>query len=72
VATRVGGLAEQLQDEPLATLCPPDADALAAALRELIAAPQSQFGAVDARAAWRDMAASLMARAAATVRSGSV
>ena len=39
LATRVGGLTEQLQDEPLATLCPPDADALAAALRGLIAAP---------------------------------
>jgi len=72
VATRVGGLAEQLQHEPLATLCPPDADALAAALRELIAAPQSQFKAVDAHAAWRDMAGSLLAWAEATVRSGPV
>jgi glycosyltransferase involved in cell wall biosynthesis len=72
VATRVGGLQEQLQDEPLATLCPPDADALAAALRGLIAAPQSQYEAVDARAAWRDMAASLLSWAKASGCSGSV
>ena len=32
VATRVGGLPEQLKDEPLATLCEPDAASLAAAL----------------------------------------
>jgi len=43
VATRVGGLVEQLQDEPLATLCPPDADALAAALRDLLAAPENTW-----------------------------
>jgi glycosyltransferase involved in cell wall biosynthesis len=67
VATRVGGLTEQLQDEPLATLCPPDADALATALRNLIAAPGSPVPQVDARAAWRTMAASLLAWAEATV-----
>ena len=60
VATRVGGLIEQLQDEPLATLCPPDADALATALRGLIAAPCASHPPVDAQAAWRDMAASLL------------
>jgi glycosyltransferase involved in cell wall biosynthesis len=68
VATRVGGLIEQLQHEPLATLCPPDADALAAALRGLIAAPGSPYPAVDAPTAWRDMAASLLGWAEATVR----
>jgi glycosyltransferase involved in cell wall biosynthesis len=72
VATRVGGLAEQLQHEPLATLCPPAADALATALRDLIAAPQSQCKAVDARAAWREMAASLLTWAEAPVRNGSI
>jgi glycosyltransferase involved in cell wall biosynthesis len=68
VATRVGGLIEQLQDEPLATLCPPDADALATALRNLIAAPAAPVPQLDARAAWRTMAASLLAWAEATVR----
>ena len=68
VATRVGGLTEQLQDEPLATLCPPDTDALAAALRGLIAAPSPPHPQVDASAAWRDMAASLLGWAEATVR----
>jgi glycosyltransferase involved in cell wall biosynthesis len=68
VATRVGGLTEQLQHEPLATLCPPDAAALAAALRGLIAAPGSPYKPVDARAAWRDMAASLLGWVEATVR----
>ncbi len=72
VATRVGGLTEQLQDQPLATLCPPDADALAGALRCLLAAPQSPHPAVDARAAWREMAASLLAWAEAAVRRGAV
>ncbi len=35
VATRVGGLIEQLKDDPLARLCEPEPDALAAALRSL-------------------------------------
>lgn len=60
VATRVGGLTEQLQDEPLAILCPPDADALAAALRNLITAPDAPLPPVDAHMAWRDMAAGLL------------
>jgi glycosyltransferase involved in cell wall biosynthesis len=60
VATRVGGLTEQLQDEPLATLWPPDADALAQALRDLIAAPASPHPAVDASAAWGEMAGTLL------------
>lgn len=36
VATRVGGLAEQLQDEPLALLCEPEAKSIAAGLRRLL------------------------------------
>jgi glycosyltransferase involved in cell wall biosynthesis len=35
VATKVGGLAEQLADEPMALLCEPDAESLATALRRL-------------------------------------
>ncbi len=68
VATRVGGLIEQLQDEPLATLCPPEADALATALRGLIAAPVTPHPPVDAPAAWRDMAASLLRWTMANLR----
>jgi glycosyltransferase involved in cell wall biosynthesis len=68
VATRVGGLTEQLQHEPLATLCPPDADALAAALSDLIAAPAPPHQPVDVGAAWRDMAAGLLHWARATAR----
>jgi glycosyltransferase involved in cell wall biosynthesis len=68
VATRVGGLIEQLQDEPLAALCPPDADVLAAVLRDLIAAPGWPHKPVDAGAAWRDMAAGLLAWIRATAR----
>jgi glycosyltransferase involved in cell wall biosynthesis len=60
VATRVGGLIEQLQDEPLAMLCAPEPDALAAALRTLIATPELPFTPVDAGAAWREMATSLL------------
>jgi glycosyltransferase involved in cell wall biosynthesis len=67
VATRVGGLTEQLQDEPLAILCPPDADSLAGALRDLIAAPASPDRRVDAGAAWRDMAVGLLSWAKAAV-----
>ena len=67
VATRVGGLTEQLQDEPLATLCAPDAATLAEALRDLIAAPGSPDPPIDAGAAWRDMAAELLTWAKAAV-----
>ena len=68
VATRVGGLTEQLQDEPLATLCAPDPDALATALRGLIAAPGASHPPVDAHAAWRDMAATLLRWTTANVQ----
>ena len=67
VATRVGGLTEQLQDEPLAILCPPDARSLAAALRDLIASPGSPDPPVDAGAAWRDMAVELLSWAKVAV-----
>jgi glycosyltransferase involved in cell wall biosynthesis len=67
VATRVGGLTEQLQDEPLAILCSPDADSLAGALRDLIAAPGPPDPPVDTRAAWRDMAVGLLSWAKVAV-----
>ncbi len=40
ISTNVGGLAEQLGDEPLATLCAPEAGSLAAALQGLLDAPE--------------------------------
>lgn len=61
VSTRVGGLAEQLGVEPLARLCEPDPDSLAAALRELSEHPPPiQPVAADPRAAWRDVAERLI------------
>lgn len=60
VATRVGGLAEQLHDTSLATLCRPDPLELAATLRRLIAAPCPPNAPVDVAAAWREMAGGLM------------
>ena len=60
VATRVGGLTEQLQDTRLATLCQPDASALAASLRQLITSPYQPIEPVDAAAAWREMAGDLL------------
>ncbi len=39
IATNVGGLAEQLRDEPLATLCEPHPDSLANGLRRVLHSP---------------------------------
>ena len=63
VSTRVGGLVEQLDGEPLATLCEPDADSLAAALRgTLHAPPTAQTGPPPANPslAWCGMAERLI------------
>lgn len=68
VATGVGGLTEQLQHEPLALLCNPTPDGLARALRQLLDAPAPAAPPVDARGAWRAMAAALMRWIAAEVR----
>lgn len=50
IATRVGGLAEQLGNEATAILCEPDADSLAAAIRTLLTierVPPERDGAAD-------------------------
>ena len=61
VATRVGGLAEQLEGERLARLCEPDAASLASALRRLAAdPPAAEAVAWHPREAWRDVAESLV------------
>lgn len=66
VATRIGGLVEQLRDMPLAMLCEPDAASLAGALRTLIdtSSSPSAMVPVDATLAWRDMAEQLLAKVA--------
>ena len=60
VATRIGGMAEQLQDEALARLCDPTPESLAAALRGLLESPPAPSAPADPRAAWRDVAAALV------------
>jgi len=61
LATNVGGLAEQLEHQPLALLCEPDPRSLAAGLRQLLDAPpeQNDPSTIDPHVAWRDMAAGL-------------
>lgn len=64
VSTNVGGLGEQLADSTRALLCPPEAAALATAIRALLAGEISlSSAAVTPDAAWRDMAASLLRQA---------
>ena len=61
VSTRVGGLAEQLGGEPLATLCEPDPVSLADALLPLAASPALPLPPTpDSTAAWRSMAGDLL------------
>jgi glycosyltransferase involved in cell wall biosynthesis len=63
VATRVGGIAEQLRGEPLARLCDPTPESLAAALCCLVEClPEPTWAAGDPRAAWRRTAAALAER----------
>ena len=61
IATRVGGLAEQLGRESLATLCDPEPAALAAALSAALSslAPASTAP-TDPRQAWQECAADLI------------
>jgi glycosyltransferase involved in cell wall biosynthesis len=61
IATRVGGLPEQLGDNPLATLCEPEAASLAAAITRVMAMPRDiVWSATDPREAWRKFAAVLL------------
>ncbi len=54
LSTRVGGLEQQLGAEPLAVLCEPDAESIAAALERFLTAPAPVVAGTDAAAAWRD------------------
>jgi glycosyltransferase involved in cell wall biosynthesis len=61
IATDVGGLAEQLADEPRALLCRPEAAALAECLEQLLAMPHEAFDPPvrDSRLAWQETALDL-------------
>lgn len=59
VATRVGGLPEQLEGRPGAILCAPEGTAIAAALRRI--SPELCPDAADATSDWAAMAAKLLA-----------
>ncbi|HJS85056.1 MAG TPA: glycosyltransferase [Acetobacteraceae bacterium] len=56
LATRVGGLAEQLGGEALARLCDPDPASIAAGLRHFLSSPPPPGTGPDAAGAWRDFA----------------
>ena len=68
ISTRVGGLIEQLSHEPLATLCEPDAESLAATLAAWLddpPPPAAEEGS-SADAAWRDFAEAILLALART------
>jgi glycosyltransferase involved in cell wall biosynthesis len=62
VSTRVGGLAEQLGDQPGAILCDPDAESLADALGRLLDAPPDMAtdDQADPGAAWAGVTSGLL------------
>jgi len=61
IATRVGGLIEQLGEEPLARLCPPDAESLADELRRMLVSPPRDLPAAGEPAAvWRACAVAFL------------
>ncbi len=61
VATRVGGLAEQLRDEPMAIMCDPTPASLAGGLACLLAGKVAPCdGADDPQLAWRGMARAMV------------
>ncbi len=69
VATRVGGISEQLRHEPLARLCDPAPGSLAAALLGLLESPPAEAGrAGDPREGWRLMATRVAEMAGALPR----
>ena len=60
IATRVGGLREQLSRAPQAVLCEPDADSLAGAIRLWLATPGQVLPPADAASAWRQAVSELL------------
>lgn len=61
VATRVGGITEQLCGEALARLCDPSPESLAGALEALLTAPPPAGSAPDPGAAWNEVATRMAA-----------
>jgi glycosyltransferase involved in cell wall biosynthesis len=60
IATRVGGLREQLSGVPQAVLCEPDARSLARAIRLWLETPAQIATPADAGAAWREATSELL------------
>jgi glycosyltransferase involved in cell wall biosynthesis len=60
LATRVGGLVEQLEGRPGAILCEPSGAGVAGAMKQWLDGPALQIPPEDATAAWNAMAASLL------------
>jgi glycosyltransferase involved in cell wall biosynthesis len=60
IATRVGGLREQLSGAAQAVLCEPEAASLSRAIRLWLEAPAHVAEPVDASAAWRDAVSALL------------
>ena len=67
IATRVGGLREQLAGTPQAVLCDPDPASLARAIRLWMDTPPAAIAPVDATLAWRQAAEGLMQGIAAVL-----
>jgi glycosyltransferase involved in cell wall biosynthesis len=60
IATRVGGLREQLSTAPQAVLCEPEVDSLARAICLWLEAPKQLAPPTDAAAAWRQAVSDLL------------
>jgi glycosyltransferase involved in cell wall biosynthesis len=71
VATRVGGISEQLRDEPLARLCDATPESLAGVLRSLANEPPPAPTEIDAHAAWRETAGELVRQMAGALHAAS-
>jgi glycosyltransferase involved in cell wall biosynthesis len=73
IATNVGGLAEQLLNEPLAILCEPHADSLANGLRRALKSPRD-VGATPTspQAEWQNLGRTLVEQSRALLRSREV
>jgi glycosyltransferase involved in cell wall biosynthesis len=67
IATRVGGLREQLCNAPQLVLCEPDAGSLARAIGLWMETPAQLSPPADAAASWRNAASSLLLAVANTV-----
>ena len=68
VATRVGGLAEQFRNEPLALLCEPQPGSIRSALTRLLISPPTLPDAeTDPRDRWREMAEQLVRQISETL-----